>query len=146
MTLIRGLLGADFVRFCIVGAIGFVINFLLLTLFYKNLGWPPFIAQALAAEVALFNNFILHHNWTYKARTHQTVPTLLTQFHLTYWTSILGSAIIVSLGVELLNLNYIIALAVASAAAMFWNFSWTKYVIWRRTTDTELKEGLEKSS
>lgn len=119
----------------------------MLTLLYKMLGWPPFIAQILAAEVALFNNFILHHNWTYKSRSTQTIPALLTQFHLTYWVAILGSAIIVSLGVELFNLNYVIALTIASAAALFWNFSWTKYVIWRRNATDEhkkLKEQPEK--
>lgn len=129
----QGLLKIDFVRFCIVGASGFLINFALLTLLYKTMDSPLFVAQILAAEVALFSNFLFHHHWTYKAsKVRKTISTLIVQFHLTSWMAIIGSALIVSVGVQVFHLSYFIALMIASGTALFWNFGWSKFVIWRR--------------
>ena len=130
--MIKKALGIDFVRFCIVGSLGFVINFALLTLFYRTLGWPIFIAQLVSSEVALFNNFLLHHHWTYKTkRVTKTIPTLLWQFHATSWVAIVGSSLIVGAGVNIFKLNYVVALVISSGVALLWNFGWTKLVIWR---------------
>lgn len=126
------LIKIDFIRFCIVGTLGFVINFVLLTLLYKVLGIHVFIAQLISSEVALFSNFILHHNWTYKHKvTKKTVKNLLIQFHMSSWTAIIGSALIVAGGVRLLHMHYLAALIIASAVGLVWNFAWTKFVIWR---------------
>jgi putative flippase GtrA len=51
------LLKIDFVRFCIVGGTGFVINFILLVFLTKVIGLHIFIAQFIGAEIALFSNF-----------------------------------------------------------------------------------------
>jgi dolichol-phosphate mannosyltransferase len=132
----RGLLKIDFVRFCIVGVSGFLINLVLLTLFYKVFHSPLFVAQILAAEVALFSNFIFHHHWTYKAsKVRKTISKLIVQFHVTSWMAIIGSALLVSMGVHVFDLSYFMALVLASGTALFWNFAWSKFVIWRRHSD-----------
>src|SRR3990167_7331510 len=90
---IKNLHKIDFVRFCIVGTLGFIINFGLLTLLFKVLNLHIFIAQLISSEIALFNNFVLHHNWTYKGNmTNKSIKTLLVQFHASSWTAIIGSA------------------------------------------------------
>ncbi len=128
----RRLLKFDFVRFCIVGATGFVINFTLLTLFYKVFGWPLFWSQLIAAEISLFSNFLLHHTWTYKAnKVDKTLLQLVIQFHVSSWAAILGSAFLVSGGVHWLHLGYLAALILSSVIALGWNFGWTKFVIWK---------------
>lgn len=128
---IKNLHKIDFVRFCIVGTLGFIINFVLLTLLYKKLHINVFIAQLISSEVALFSNFILHHNWTYKDReTNKSIKNLLIQFHMSSWTAILGSAAIVAGSVKLFHMHYFTALVVASAVGLLWNFGWTKFVIW----------------
>lgn len=128
----KRLVRIDFVRFGMVGALGFVINFLLLTLLFRVLDLPIFVAQILAAEVALFHNFIWHHHWTYKANNvSKNIWTLVVQFHITSWVAVVGSAALISLFVHTFGLDYIIALVLSSAIAMFWNFGWTKFVIWR---------------
>lgn len=92
---IKRLLKIDFVRFCIVGGTGFVINLIILTALHRWVSMPIFFAQLIAAEIALFSNFILHHNWTYKNnKVKKSIPTLLLQFHVTSWPAILGSAVI----------------------------------------------------
>ncbi len=135
------LLKIDFIRFCTVGGLGFVINFALLFLLHSLLGVHAFVSQLIAAEVALLCNFMLHHAWTYK-RHHVTKPVrlLLVQFHATSWPAIIGSATLVSLGVMVLRLQDLTALALSSAIALGWNFFWSKYVIWKDVS----KEGLDK--
>lgn len=135
------LLKVDFIRFCIVGGTGFVINFLLLALLPHIFPMPIFIAQLVGSEVALFSNFLLHHHWTYKhKRVQKTVRTLLVQFHASTWPAILGSTAMVSIGVSVLHINKYLALIVSSIIALAWNFVWSKFVIWRGVTKDEIEE------
>lgn len=137
----RKLLKIDFVRFCVVGASGFVLNLTILSLLYKGLELPLFFAQLIAAEIALFSNFVLHHAWTYKAnKVSKTIPQLALQFHISSWIAIIGSAILVSGGVQWLHLSYFVALVISSVIALGWNFGWTKLVIWRHEGTVEIKE------
>jgi putative flippase GtrA len=137
------LLKIDFVRFCIVGGTGFVINFILLVFLTKVIGLHIFIAQFIGAEIALFSNFILHHNWTYKHhKVEKQTRQLLVQFHLTSWPAILGSASMVTISEKVLHFDNFSALATSSAIALIWNFVWSKYVIWRRITVREVQEGI----
>lgn len=137
----KRILRVDFVRFCLVGGTGFAINLGLLTLFYKHLGLPIFIAQALASEISLFNNFILHHRWTYKHKSiNKTLGELVWQFHVTSWTAILGSSLFMSGAIAILKINYVIALIASSVLALFWNFFSTKYIVWRQHNTSQTGE------
>jgi putative flippase GtrA len=142
---IQKLLKFDFVRFGIVGASGFIINASLLTLLNKDLH-SPFVAQLIASEIALFSNFMFHHHWTYKAsKTRKTISKLIVQFHVTSWAAIIGSAILVTIGIKLFQLHPVVALAFSSGIAMFWNFGWSKFVIWRKHIPPQEKTEEEDS-
>ena len=133
----------DIVRFGLVGASGFAINFLILTLLFKILSLPIFIAQLCGAEIALFSNFVLHDRWTYnRNNVTKTFGQLLVQFHVTSWVAIIGSALLVSFLVDTLHQQYIVALVASSAVAFAWNFLTTKFYVWRRVHHAEvIKEG-----
>jgi putative flippase GtrA len=104
------MLKLDFVRFCIVGGTGFVINFMLLTFLHKTLGVGVFVSQLFAAEIALFSNFILHHHWTYKShKVEKSTRQLLLQFHASTWPAIVGSAAMVWVGERILSLGNLTA-------------------------------------
>jgi putative flippase GtrA len=142
---IKRLLKIDFVRFCIVGGTGFVINLILLTLFHTALALPVFLAQLFASEIALFSNFLLHHHWTYKDRTVlKTKQRLLIEFHASSWPAIIGSAVMVTACEKFLHFGSVLALVTSSAIALFWNFAWSKYVIWRGITRQEVEEIAEQ--
>ncbi len=134
------LLKIDFVRFCIVGGLGFTINLVILMFLNKVLGFHIFISQFIGAEVALFSNFLLHHHWTYKHhKVDKEKHRLFIQFHLTSWPAILGSASMVTLCERFLHFNNLSALAVSSVVALMWNFLWSKYVVWRKITNEEIE-------
>lgn len=137
---VRHLLRIDFVRFCIVGGTGFVINLILLVFLHNLLGVAVFVAQLIAAEVALFSNFLLHHHWTYRDKhVTKSIPVLLAQFHASSWPAIIGSALMVTAATEILHFNTLLALIMSSAIALFWNFAWSKYVIWRGITKVQVE-------
>ena len=128
---INTLLGVDFFRFCLVGASGFLINLTLLTLFYKYLQLSAFSAQLIAAEIALFSNFLLHHTWTYKKKNvEKSLKRLIVEFHASSWPAIIGSTLLVGFFVEKVHMNTMIALILSSVTVLLWNFTWTKFVIW----------------
>lgn len=130
----------EFIRFCIVGGTGFLINFVLLLLLHKVLHIDIFVAQLISGEIALFSNFMLHHHWTYKSHNvNKSFGTLLIQFHTTTWPAIIGSTLMVGLGEKLLDLSNIEALALSSIITLLWNFFWSKYVIWRDVSSQEVK-------
>jgi putative flippase GtrA len=135
------LLKVEFIRFCIVGVTGFIINFILLYILNGVFGLYIVLAQLIGAEVALFSNFIMHHNWTYKHhKVEKTKHRLIMQFHLTTWPAILGSVAMVSVSVKVFHLSNFVALIISSVISLFWNFVWSKYVIWRNVSPADIQE------
>ena len=125
------LLKIDFIRFGIVGSIGFIVNYIFLTILYKHLNIEIIVSQLISGEIALLCNFLFHNFWTYKGHKHIPFYKKLFNFHL---TSLSGQVIILtteSLIVKGFKINYAIALIVASGIAMFWNFFWTKYYVFK---------------
>lgn len=57
-------LNSTFIKFCIVGFIGFLINLIGLELFYQR-GFSPAVAAAMGAELAIISNFILNNFWSF---------------------------------------------------------------------------------
>lgn len=128
----------DFVRFGIVGGCGFIINTVFLTVFYRFLHLPLVISQLIAAEIALLFNYTLHNLWTYKSmfRNRRWLKGLLI-FHGSSWTGILITTTILVFIVNVLHFNYLIGLTAGVATAMFWNYTWTRYVIFRSSKRTK---------
>jgi len=145
---LQRLLKIDFIRFCIVGGTGFIINLVILTLLVKLLKSSidsttvrTAIAQFFGAEIALFSNFRLHNRWTYKEnRVNKSWAKLLVQFHASSWPAILGSTAMVSALIKFFDLSELIALAISSVVALFWNFAWSKYVIWRDVSSSDVEK------
>jgi len=143
-TSILEVLKIDFIRFCIVGGTGFLINLLLLNYFHIMLNLPIVISQLISAEVALFSNFMLHHHWTYRSNmVNKSMWKLIVQFHVTSWPAIIGSSIMVGIAVNTFHLSTIQALIISSGIALLWNFFWSKYVIWKGTSKEDIERMAE---
>jgi len=66
-TLIYIFLNSDFIKFIIVGFLGFVIDFGLLYFFINKIHISTskvWLAQAISAEIAIINNFFLNNFWS----------------------------------------------------------------------------------
>lgn len=83
-TRIRMERSKQFIKFGIVGFVGYIINALGLELFYR-LGVPPGRAASLAAELAIISNFTWNNLWTFRAAkiTGWKIIWKFLQFNLT---------------------------------------------------------------
>lgn len=127
------LLKHDFVRFCLVGVSGFLINLIILKALHDAWHWPIVVATLLGSEVAYFSNFLFHNFWTYKhnPKVEKSFARLLVQFHMSAWSGMALNTVIVYLAVTFVRLDSAIGLAIASIIVLFWNYVWTKFYIWR---------------
>jgi putative flippase GtrA len=119
-----------------VGAVGYLTSEIFLFGLNGKLGLQKGLALLIANEAGLIATFILHETWTYKHvdHKHKTIIQKITRFHLSAWS---GIAIIFGIGlfcIHVLGLNVYISQAIGSGVAMFWNFFWTKYFIFKGKT------------
>ena len=136
------LLKIDFFRFLVVGSVGFIVTAVLLKLLHGNLKIDIVIATLIAGEGGLISNFIFHQNWTYKHHdhSHKSLRKKLLHFHMSSWSGVIIITIIETVFVKVFKTEYIIALVIASAVTLFWNFFWTRYFIFNGHTPAVLAE------
>lgn len=92
---------SSFVKFFIVGIIGFVVDFAIVYLFANFIKIPSskfWLAQAIAAEAAIINNFLLNNFWSFN---HKKLEKNLFFGFLKFNLISIGSILIQSIGVQL---------------------------------------------
>jgi len=57
-----------FLRFCLVGTSGVVVNLGSFSLLYNFLGLNKFLASPIAIEISILSNFFLNNSWTFGGR------------------------------------------------------------------------------
>jgi len=72
--------GTRFVKFLIVGAIGFVVDSGVFSLLGVVLNWPVMLAQTLSFIAAVISNFIWNRYWTYPDSRSKPLGQQLGQF------------------------------------------------------------------
>lgn len=134
------LLKIDFLRFAVVGTVGFTITAILLRILHGALGLHITIATFISSELALLSNFSFHEKWTYNQHdhSHKSLTTKFIHFHMSSWSGVVLITILESVGVKVFHLNYLISLVFAAGITMFWNFFWTKYFIFKGRTPAVL--------
>jgi len=131
-SVVRRQLQREFVRFCVVGVVGFVVNLSMLTFARELLGLPIEWSVLIGGEVALFSNFFFHNYWTYKERPqNKKIGVLFLQFHVAFWSGNGVNVILTLIMIKQFGWSSVVSLAIASGAVLFWNFGWTKFYIWR---------------
>ncbi len=110
-----------YLRFCVVGGSGMVLDTAVLAWLGMGLGWELTPAKLLAAELALLNNFAWNERWTFRECCRSGSRwSRLAKFHLTCLT---GMAIALGcLHVLALTLPLWLANPLAILVASLWNF------------------------
>ena len=109
--------------FVVVGAIGFVLQMLVMTLLVAA-GWPYVPAAAVSVEVAVLNNFLWHERWTWRDRAQPDgLLDRVIRYHVsTGLTSIFGSVVFTTILVEWAGAPVLLASAAAVALTALANF------------------------
>src|SRR3990170_6144746 len=142
---------ATFIKFLIVGGVGYLVNqgtlFLLYDsplssilpakgtdfdfIFFKHADIRLLIASVLAVEASIVSNFLWHERWTFLGRDRRS--SLPVRFLTFNFTSI-GSPIISVATVNVLTPNFgvnpYIANTIGIGLGTAWNWTWNSRIIW----------------
>jgi dolichol-phosphate mannosyltransferase len=129
-----------FVRFCIVGLSGVVVDMAILYALSDPaaLGWGLTRSKLIAAEAAIVNNFAWNDAWTFRdlvPERRTLTPTLrrLLKFNLICLAGLALNVVLLNLQFNLLGMNRYLANAVAIAAVTAWNYLVNRAFAWRAT-------------
>jgi putative flippase GtrA len=121
-----------FLKFMVVGTIGFVVDFGTLNLLHLVFGLPVLTSNAISFSLAVLSNFAWNRLWTYPESRSKPVSGQLPQFALVN---------VVGLGINTVvlwaltppftamvgELGYNIAKGIATIIVLFWNFFVNRY-------------------
>ena len=118
-----------FLRFCIVGASGVVVNSAVLALLYGFFGFPIIYSSMWAILTAMCWNFYWNDNWTFDAPEDSTLPKRVVMFI---------SICVIGAGINMVMLTmltgegvyYLLANLCGIAVATVWNYAMNKKVTW----------------
>lgn len=132
---IKRLVQGSFLKFCVVGGIGFVINTFVLEKAVQH-GFPPVIGSAGGAELAIISNFFLNNAWTFGSRKVVGLQMIgkFLQFNTTSIGAILLQAGTVLIGTHLFDVStyrwfYILGVGFG----LVWNYIMYSKVVWRKS-------------
>jgi putative flippase GtrA len=132
-----------FIRFAIVGSIGFLVDFTTFNLFRSGLGISPEISSIFSFMVAVASNFIWNRYWTYPDSRSKPIIGQLFQFIIVNVAGLgirtiifilinkplvsLFEILSISLHLKAYMLGENLALAIVVIIIMFWNFFINRY-------------------
>lgn len=115
-----------FVRFCVVGAVGFIVDGGILALLTHELGIGPIRSRVVSFSVAVIITWAMNRRWAFRDRVQANMPRELFNYVA---MQVLGLIINFSAYTGLVlyataPFNYpLIALCIASAIALSFNFA-----------------------
>jgi putative flippase GtrA len=116
-----------FLKFCVVGILGAVVDFGTLNALHLQFGLPVLLANTCSFTLAVISNFTWNRFWTYPESRSKPLAGQLAQFFI---VNVAGWAINTGVLWALLGvtthwfgpLGYNVAKAVATGVVLFWNF------------------------
>lgn len=121
-----------FLKFLVVGTIGFVVDFGMLNLLKLGFGLHYLVANTISFSLAVLSNFTWNRLWTYRDSRSKPIRSQLVQFSV---VNVAGLGIntlvmwaLTPIFQELVGeLGYNISKAVATIVVLFWNFFINRY-------------------
>lgn len=128
-----------YARFCIVGGSGLVVDMAIIWLLAdpKVLHWNLTLSKVIAAEVAIFNNFLWNDAWTFRGLGSERSGwdarlVRLAKFNLICVAGIGVSVLLLNLQVSALKMNVYLANFTSIVVASVWNFFMNLKLGWKR--------------
>ena len=128
------LAGSQLPRFVVVGAVGFLIEAVLLHMLATRAGWSPYAARAVSFPLAVSATFALNRAWTFRGHLRGAA---FPAFGGYLTIQLIGAAInlfVYVLAIELfepLRALPVLALAFGAAAGLVFNFSASRALVFR---------------
>ena len=131
---IKETLTPRFVKFLIVGTIGFIINTVVLEILVKA-GIRPSIAGGTGAELAIISNFILNNLWTfkeYKITSIKQIPKKFIIFNATAFGSVVIQTVTIEIGTRIFGMQiYRVFYVLGVGIGLIWNYIMYNRIVWQ---------------
>lgn len=124
----------DFIKYCLVGLVGMLVNigaYLLLNRYFQI---PLQVASLIAIETSIVSNFLLNNYWTFKTRPKKlsTIRRLLN-FHLAAGISgLLFYYLFFLLLTTVLGINDVLSILLATTTGTISNYTINSLWTWRK--------------
>ncbi|MFO8102334.1 MAG: glycosyltransferase family 2 protein [Dehalococcoidia bacterium] len=124
-----------FIKFCLVGLSGVVVNLGILALLTEVAGVFYAFSNAVAVELSIINNFAWNEVWTFRDRrtssAHRSITGRLLKFNLVCLAGFGINEGVLILFTEVTGLYYILSAIVGIIAATLFNFILNKWWTWQ---------------
>jgi dolichol-phosphate mannosyltransferase len=124
-----------FVRFCMVGLSGVVVNLATLTILVSLLRVNAILSSAIAIEMSIASNFLLNHIYTFNEDSRSHHPRhLVSKFGKFNILSLVGAAITLTVFTVLYRyagLYYVLAQALAIVPSVCFNYWASTTLVWK---------------
>ena len=125
-----------FVKFCLVGLSGVVVNEAIFWALSVRLGIFYLLAGALSAESAIVNNFTWNDSWTFREkagdRSARAVLYRFLKFNVNMAGGVLIGLVVLYVLTTLLGLNPLISNLFSIVVSMLWNYATSTKFVWNR--------------
>ena len=130
-----------FLKFLVVGTIGFVINTVVLEVLVR-LGIRPSISGGIGGELAIISNFTFNNIWTFKEKkitSIRQIPGKFIIFNLASFGSVIIQTITIEIGTRIFGVpTYRIFYVLGVGIGLIWNYFMYNRVVWQTHKKTKI--------
>jgi putative flippase GtrA len=125
-------------KFNAIGAIGILVQLVVLTILESGLGVNYLVATAAAVETAVLHNFLWHERFTWPNRKSRTRFEKLVKFNLSNGAiSLIGNLAVMKILAGALGMNYLVANMISIAICSLANFLVSDVFVFTRAGETQ---------
>ena len=124
-----------FIKFCVVGGVGFIIDAGVLLMMTALLRQDPFTGRAVSFPVAVFVTFIFNRHWSFAHSQRSTLWRAVSAYFSVQAIGFACNILVYALAIALLPSPFnetVLCLAYASATALLVNFAGARLVVFAR--------------
>jgi len=124
----------DFIRYCLVGGIGVIVNLSTYLFLNRYFQIPLEVASLIAIETSIVSNFLLNNYWTFKHRVKKlSMYRRLINFHIAAGISgILFYYLFFLFLTTVLEVNDVLSIMVATITGTISNYTINSLWTWRK--------------
>jgi len=124
----------SFLKFCLVGLLGFLVNTGLLWILTDVVGLYYVLSSAISIEASIIFNFSLNDSWTFRNRKGpgNSILVRATRYNIVCIVGALLNLGILALMTETFGVYYLISNLVGITAAVLWNYAGSTRWAWHK--------------
>ncbi len=111
-----------FLKFCVVGFSGMVVDFGVTWLCKEKFGWNKYVSNSLGFILAATNNYLWNRLWTFQS-TNTNIPVEYGKFFLISIIGLVINNLVVYFLHGKMKLNFYLAKIFAIGVVTIWNFT-----------------------